>query len=251
MSTGLRNNEYYSMQETFDWLYQMSLNNDTYGIDLYNLIISRNNILLAYRNIKSNTGSHTKGTDGLTIDDYKIENVEKFIQDIRLSLLDYKPETVRRVEIPKPNGKLRPLGIPTMHDRLIQQMFKQILEPICEAKFHKHSYGFRANRSTHDALSRCCHIANKTHNHYVVDLDIESFFDNVNHTKLIKQLWNIGIKDNRVLTIISKMLKAPIKGVGVPHCGTPQGRNTFAITIQRSVERFRLVDKQPMGNIQS
>ncbi len=62
MSTELRNNEYYSLQETFDWLYQMSLNNDTYGIDLYNLVISRNNILLAYRNIKSNTGSHTKGT---------------------------------------------------------------------------------------------------------------------------------------------------------------------------------------------
>ncbi len=250
MSTELRNNEYYSMQETFDWLYQMSLNNDTYGIDLYNLVISRNNILLAYRNIKSNTGSHTKGTDGLTIDDYKIENVESFIKDIRLSLLDYKPKTVRRVEIPKPNGKLRPLGIPTMNDRLIQQMFKQILEPICEAKFHKHSYGFRANRSTHNALSRCCHIANMTHNHYVVDLDIESFFDNVNHTKLIKQLWNIGVKDNRVLAILSRMLKAPIKGVGVPHCGTPQGRSAFAITFKRSVERFRLVDKQSMGNVQ-
>lgn len=223
MSTELRNNEYYNMQETFDWLYEKSLNKDTKGLDLYNLIISENNILLAYRNIKSNTGSSTTGTDGITIDKYKIENKEIFIKDIRESLRDYKPQSVRRIEIPKPNGKKRPLGIPTMQDRLIQQMFKQILEPICEAKFHKHSYGFRANRSTKHALARCCFVISKTENHYVVDMDIHSFFDNVNHTLLIKQLWNIGIKDNRVLAIIGKMLKAPIKGTGIPVCGTPQG----------------------------
>ncbi len=223
VSTELRNNEYYDMQNTFDWLYDKSKNHDTKGIDLYNLIISRNNILLAYRNIKNNTGSSTKGTDGITIDKYKIENQEEFIKEIRATLEDYEPQMVRRVEIPKPNGKKRPLGIPTMRDRLIQQMFKQILEPICEARFHKHSYGFRANRSTKHALARCCFIMSRTGNHYVVDMDIKSFFDNVNHTRLMKQLWNIGIKDKRVLAIIGKMLKAPVKGIGIPTCGTPQG----------------------------
>ena len=83
MSTELRNNEYYDMQNTFDWLYDKSRNHDTKGIDLYSLIISKNNILLAYRNIKSNTGSSTMGTDGITIDKYKIDNQEEFIKEIR------------------------------------------------------------------------------------------------------------------------------------------------------------------------
>lgn len=109
-----------------------------------------------------------------------------------------------------------------MRDRIIQQMFKQVLEPICEARFHKHSYGFRSNRAIKHALARCCFIASKTGNNYVVDIDIKSFFENVNHTRLMKQLWNIGIRDKRVLAIIYKMLKAPIKGIGIPDIGTPQ-----------------------------
>lgn len=110
-----------------------------------------------------------------------------------------------------------------MRDRLIQQMLKQILEPICEARFYNHSYGFRPNRSTHHAMSRCQSLINKNNLHYVVDIDIKGFFDNVNHTKLLKQMYNIGIKDKRVLAIISKMLKAPIMGIGTPQKGTPQG----------------------------
>jgi RNA-directed DNA polymerase len=110
-----------------------------------------------------------------------------------------------------------------MRDRLIQQMMKQILEPICEAKFHPHSYGFRPNRSTSHAMARCQHLINHTHNHTVVDIDIQGFFDNVNHTKLLKQMYTLGICDKRVLAIVSKMLKAPIQGVGNPKKGTPQG----------------------------
>ncbi len=211
------------MQETFDWLYECSLNNQTSGIDLYKIITSENNILLAYRTIKSNTGSKTKGTDGLTINDYRIKNQQNFIDEIRQSLDSYKPDSVRRTEIPKPNGETRPLGIPTMRDRLIQQMFKQVLEPICEAKFHKHSYGFRPNRSAHHAIARCNHLINMNQCHYVVDVDIKGFFDNVNHRKLIHQLYTIGIKDKRVLAIISKMLKAPIYKIGKQQKGTPQG----------------------------
>lgn len=144
--------------------------------------------MLAYRTIKRNTGSKTAGVDKLTIGDFKVINKEHFIKEIRETLEDYRPQKVRRVEIPKPNGKKRPLGIPTMRDRLIQQMIKQILEPICEAKFYKHSYGFRPNRATNHAIARSCFIAKTMKNHYVVDIDIQSFFDNVNHTRLMKQL---------------------------------------------------------------
>ena len=211
------------MQNTFDWLYEQSLKGNMKGINLFDIVVSEENIMLAYRCIKANTGSNTAGTDGKTIKNFRIENKENFIQEIRKSLENYYPNTVRRVEIPKGNGKTRPLGIPTMRDRLIQQMFKQVLEPICEAKFYKHSYGFRPNRSTKHAIERCCYIAYRMKNHYVVDVDIKSFFENVNHSRLMKQLFNIGIKDRRVLAIISKMLKAPIKGLGIPTKGTPQG----------------------------
>ena len=211
------------MQGIFDDLYERSRNNATKGLRLYEHIISKNNILLAYRNIKANTGSKTAGTDDITIDQYKIKNVEEFINEIRTTLNNYKPQTIRRIEIPKPNGKKRPLGIPTMRDRLIQQMFKQVLEPICEAEFYKHSYGFRPNRSTHHGMARCQFLVNHTECHHVVDIDIKGFFDNVNHAKLLKQMYNIGIKDKRVLAIISKMLKAPTQGIGIPTKGTPQG----------------------------
>lgn len=211
------------MQETFDELYDRSKHNALNGINLYKKIISKNNILLAYRAIKSNTGSKTAGTDGITINDFKIKSDDELIQEVRARLADYKPNSVRRVNISKANGGLRPLGIPTMMDRLIQQTFKQILEPICEAKFHNHSYGFRPNRSAKYAVARMQKLINGSQLHYVVDIDIKGFFDNVNHTKLLKQLFNIGIKDRRILTIISKMLKAPIAGLGVPNKGTPQG----------------------------
>lgn len=210
------------MQDTFDDLYERSKKGQSFN-NLYELITSRQNILLAYRTIKSNKGSRTEGTDEITIDDVKAVNEEEFVNIIRKTLSNYKPKSVRRVLIPKANGKKRPLGIPSMRDRLIQQMFKQILEPIAEAKFFNHSYGFRPLRKTQDAISRVSTLINKSKLHYVVDIDIEGFFDNVNHNLLKKQLWNIGIRDKRVISIISKMLKAPIKGVGIPENGTPQG----------------------------
>jgi RNA-directed DNA polymerase len=100
---------------------------------------------LAYRNIKANTGSATKGTDGRVIKDIADMTNEQVIAMVRVRLRRYKPQSVRRVEIPKEDGKIRPLGIPTISDRLIQQSILQILEPICEEKFHNHSFGFRPN----------------------------------------------------------------------------------------------------------
>lgn len=218
----LRSNEYYDIQETLDNLYDKSLNGYKFK-DLLNLITSEQNILLAYRNIKRNKGSKTKGTNQNTILEVGESNPNKLIDYVRNRLKNYKPQSIRRVEIPKDNGKTRPLGIPTIEDRLIQQCIKQILEPICEAKFHKHSYGFRPNRSTHHAMARAVFLINMNKLHYVVDVDIKGFFDNVNHGKLLKQIWDMGIQDKNLISIISKLLKAEIQGEGIPTKGTPQG----------------------------
>lgn len=218
----LRNNEYYNTQETFDKLYQDS-KNGKYFTNLMEHITSEENILLAYRSLKKNKGSKTKGTNESTIIQMGEKNPEELVSYVRNRLHCFHPHTVRRVEIPKPDGRMRPLGIPTIEDRIIQQCIKQVLEPICEAKFHKHSYGFRPNRSAHHAIARAMFLANIGGYHYVVDIDIKGFFDNVDHGKLLKQLWTLGIRDKQLLCIISKMLKAPIAGIGVPERGVPQG----------------------------
>lgn len=190
---------------------------------LMKIIMSRDNILLAYRNIKKNRGSHTKGTDGSTITTWAAMQPDEMVDHIRGKLGNYFPKSIRRVEIPKPDGRKRPLGIPTIGDRLVQQCILQILEPICEAKFFKHSYGFRPLRSAHHAVARAYFLAQVVHLHYVVDIDIKGFFDNIHHGKLLKQLWTIGIRDKSLLKVISKMLKAEIQGIGIPKKGTPQG----------------------------
>lgn len=219
----LRYNEYYNMQSTFDELYSQSLNNNNF-YKLIEIIGSKENIRLAYKNLRSNSGSKTAGTDGLTINDIGSLTEDEVVKRVRASIEDYHPGTVRRVYIPKPGSdKKRPLGIPTIWDRLIQQCILQVLEPICEPKFHNHSYGFRPNRSTHHAVSRMVSLINVGKNYYCVDIDIKGFFDNVNHGKLLKQIWSLGIRDKRLLSIISKLLKSEIQGEGIPTKGTPQG----------------------------
>nr|WP_179208040.1 group II intron reverse transcriptase/maturase [Clostridium diolis] len=218
----LRNNEYYAMQSAFDELYKQSCSNYKFR-NLMQHIISDNNILLAYRNIKRNKGSTTVGTDKLDITHFEDMETSKFIEYIQRKFANYTPKSVRRVEIPKQNGKLRPLGIPCIDDRIIQQCIKQVLEPICEAKFHKYSYGFRPNRSTEHAIARSMQLINFAKLHYVVDIDIKGFFDNVNHSKLKKQLWNLGVHDKNLISILDKILKSEIEGIGIPTKGTPQG----------------------------
>jgi RNA-directed DNA polymerase len=218
----LRNNEYYSIQNQFDTLYEKSKSNTVFK-DLMPLIISEQNIMLAYRNIKKNSGSHTRGVNSSTIVNLGEKEPQKLVDYVIHRLENFTPHAVRRVEIPKPDGRTRPLGIPTIEDRLIQQCIKQVLEPICEAKFYSHSYGFRPNRSTHHAIARAMFLVNLNDYHFVVDVDIKGFFDNVNHGKLLKQLWTLGIQDKELLSIISKSLKAPIKGIWIPDRGIPQG----------------------------
>lgn len=218
----LRRNEYYAVQDVLDKLYANSKQGVTFT-NLMPLIISPQNVGLAYRRIKKNKGSKTPGSNKDTIEQIAETGIDTLVDYVQHRLTNYKPHPVRRVLIPKDNGKTRPLGIPTIEDRLIQQCILQVMEPICEAKFHKHSYGFRPNRNTHHAISRFRFLAFTVKLEYVVDIDIKGFFDNVDHAKLLKQIWSMGIHDKNLICVISKLLKAPIVGEGVPQKGTPQG----------------------------
>lgn len=228
----LRYNEYYGMQEKIDSLYAESKSGKIFT-NLMKEILREENIMLAYRNIKRNSGSHTPGTDNLTIKEIEKLEPEKYVNKLRYilsgSVHGYRPKPVKRVEIPKNDhtGKTRPLGIPCIWDRLVQQCIKQILEPICEAKFNEHSYGFSPIRSGENALKDCYKNMQQTKLHYVIEFDIKGFFDNVNHSKLIKQMWSLGIRDKHLIYIIKQMLKCPIKlnngKITTPEKGTPQG----------------------------
>jgi len=171
---------------------------------LLEAILNPDNLNKAYKRVMSNKGAH--GVDGMGI-----ESLLQYLKDngeqIRKSILDgkYRPNPVRRVEIPKENGK-RILGIPTVVDRVIQQATTQILSPIFELQFSNASYGFRPGRSQHDALKKCIEYANEGYV-YVVDMDLEKFFDTVNQSKMIEIL-SRTIKDGRVVSLIHKYLRA-------------------------------------------
>lgn len=226
----LRHAEYYDMQTTFDTLYQKSMDGEKFE-HLMELILSRDNILLAYRNIKANKGSYTAGTDNQNITVIGRMTPDMVVKKVRFIVTEsqhgYRPKPVRRKDIPKPNGKTRPLGIPCIWDRLVQQCVKQILEPICEAKFYNNSYGFRPNRSVEHAISKTYTMLQRMNLHYVIEFDIKGFFDNVNHSKLIKQMWAMGIQDKQLLFVIRRILSAPIRmqdgSTIIPDKGTPQG----------------------------
>ena len=194
------------------------------------IVLSRENILLAYRNIKANSGSNTPGTDQLTIENIGCLSTEEIVDRVRRIVngkRGYCPKPVRRKDIPKPNGSTRPLGIPCIWDRLIQQCIKQVMEPICEAKFSNNSYGFRPGRSVEHAISRAYQLMQLSHLHYVIEFDIKGFFDNVCHTKLIRQIWAMGIHDKHLIYVVKQILKAPIRmpdgSKEYPQKGTPQG----------------------------
>lgn len=215
----------YGLQEKLCNLYEQSKQGKRFK-HLMKLIVSEENIVLAYRNICKNKGSFTAGTDGKIITDIQKYPIQAVAQRVRNKLNHYQPKTVRRVYMDKGNGKQRPLGIPSIWDRLIQQCVLQVLEPICEAKFHERSNGFRPYRSAQNAIAQCCKMIQLQNLHYVVDIDIKGFFDNINHAKLIRQIWAMGIQDLKVLAIIKAMLKADILFNDIvihPETGTPQG----------------------------
>lgn len=218
----LRNNEYYDMQAVFDKLYKDSLAKREFK-NLTRIVTAEENIKLAYRNLKKNAGSKTPGTDGKTITHLAQMSEADLVQTVRKKFGWYQPQSILRKEIPKGNGKTRPLGIPTIMDRLIQQCVLQVMEPICEAKFCNTSNGFRPNRGVENALAQAEKHMQKSNLHIVIDIDIKGFFDNVHHGKLLRQIWAMGIHDKKLLSILSAMLKAEVAGIGFPEKGTPQG----------------------------
>ena len=214
--------DYYGMSEVYEDLYHKSTNNINVK-NLIPIIKDKRNMLIAIRCIKANKGADTAGIDGITFSQMlKSNSIDELHHKVCELIDDYKSSGVRRVYIPKSNGKLRPLGIPNAIDKLVQQMIKQVLEPYCEGKFYKHSYGFRPTRGVGEAIARCHHLVVNARCTYCVDIDIKGFFDNVHHNRLIKQMWNLGIRDKQVLMLVKKIIKSPVDGV-IPTKGTPQG----------------------------
>ncbi|MHC1682657.1 MAG: group II intron reverse transcriptase/maturase [Clostridiaceae bacterium] len=196
-----------------------------YTNGLLERIIDRNNLNQAFKRVKINKGSH--GIDGMKVDEL-LQYLKENGDSLRQSLLDgsYKPNPVRRVEIPKPDGKKRPLGIPTAVDRVIQQAIAQVLNPIFEEQFSDNSYGFRTNRSAHQAILKCKEYMDEGYK-WAVDIDLEKYFDTVNHDKLIGLVYK-EVKDIRVISLIRKYLQAGVMVNGVFNTserGVPQGGN--------------------------
>lgn len=201
----------YGLQNTLDTMYQLAKAGNEPFYNLIELMLHEQTIMTAIHNIKCNRGSKTKGIDNRTIDHYLQMPYEELVEMLRKCILNYNPLPVKRKHIPKENSdKLRPLGIPAMIDRIIQEITRIVIEPILEAKFYTYSYGFRPMRDAGQAMAEIMDRITRSHTYWVIEGDIKGFFDNINHSKLISVLWNLGIKDKRVLAIIKKMLKSGI-----------------------------------------
>ena len=191
--------------------------------DIITKILERDNLNLAFKNVKAN-----KGASG--IDELSIEETEKFIKEHKNQIVwqlynrKYQPQPVRRVEIPKANGGVRKLGIPTVLDRVIQQAMVQVLSPIFEPYFSEYSYGFRPNRCCQMAIIKALEYFNDGYD-WVIDIDLEKFFDNVPHDRLLRMVSDV-VKDGNVVSLVNKFLKAGVMIQGNYEdtvIGTPQG----------------------------
>ena len=212
--------------------------------DLLGQALARENMAAAWKPVKANKGS--AGVDGRTVQDTG-EYLKSAWPDIRRRLLDgsYRPDPVRRVGIPKPGGGVRELGIPTVVDRLIQQALLQVLQPLIDPTFSAHSHGFRPGRSAHGAVLEAQQYVQAGYG-TVVDVDLEQFFDRVNHDILMNRLAK-RIADKRVLRLIRRYLQAGIMAHGVHSArweGTPQGgplspllANVLLDEVDRELER--------------
>ena len=218
------------MKQTLDFLYEKSKEGIAFT-GLVEAMVNEVTIVTAIHNIKSNKGSKTAGVDQMKMDRYLQMPREELIALIRNNFSNYRPKPARRVYIPKKNGKQRPLGIPTVLDRIIQECVRIIIEPICEARFYPHSYGFRPYRAQKHAIRDIVNVINSaTHSPdqpvWAVEGDIKGCFDNINHRILLKKIWRIGIHDKRVIKMIQQMLKAGYIESGMlndTRLGTMQG----------------------------
>ena len=216
--------EWYEGVQTFMWMCEDNIVEVPFDKEhLLEQILSPTNLNRAYKAVIGNKGSG--GIDNMSCEQlfsWLLANKDALIR----SLMDgsYRPNPVKRVGIPKENGKMRLLGIPTVVDRLVQQAVNQVLSPIYEKQFSGRSYGFRPRRGCHDAIRGAQEIINTGYT-YVVDLDLERFFDTVNHSKLIGIL-SRTIKDGRVISLIHKYLRSGVMNKGLFETseeGTPQG----------------------------
>lgn len=194
-----------------------------FKLELMEEVLDQSNLNLAFKRVRKNKGS--AGVDGMSVDELS-DYLKKNGQTIRNQLLNgnYKPMPVKRVEIPKPDGGVRQLGIPTVLDRFIQQALAQVLQNGYDKTFSNSSFGFRPNRSAHQAILKAQEYQNEGYK-FVVDIDLEKFFDRVNHDKLMGKLRK-DIQDKRVLKLIRAYLNAGVMEDGVVRTseeGTPQG----------------------------
>jgi RNA-directed DNA polymerase len=190
---------------------------------LWETILSRENLMAALGRVQANQGA--PGIDGMTVEELP-DHLRAHWEGIRAKLEreTYRPAPVKRVEIPKPGGGTRELGIPTVLDRLIQQAIAQVLSPLFEETFSEHSYGFRPGRNAHEAVKAAQRHIQEGYT-WVVDIDLEKFFDRVNHDRLMAHMKQV-IEDKRVLRLVNKYLQAGVMVNGVVierEEGTPQG----------------------------
>jgi len=213
------------LQQVRDKMYQEAQNGKRNFYGLVELATNPVTILTAIHRLKANRGRNTPGSDGERIRDILEKDYEEVIHKVQQALLHYHPTPVRRVWIDKPGKReKRALGIPSIIDRIIQEIVKMVIEPILEAQFFDHSYGFRPMRDATHAIARVHHILWQAKCTYAVEGDIRAFFDTVNHNILLKKLWKMGIRDKRILMLIKKMLKAGIlQEIEENPLGTPQG----------------------------
>ena len=201
-------------------------------------ILSKDNIDLAIKRVKSNKGA--PGVDGMTtneVENYFLDNGEKIFNKIRIR--KYKPLPVKRVEIPKPDGTKRPLGIPSVKDRVLQQAIVQVLSPMCEEVFSNSSYGFRPKRCAQQAVIKALEYFNDGYD-WLVDLDLSKFFDNVDQNILMILVHDI-IKDGDTESIIRKFLQSGINIGGNiidSNKGTPQGGNLSPLLANIYLNQF-------------
>lgn len=196
--------------------------------DLFNLVCHPDYLLVAWMHVARNKGARTAGIDGVTVRAVEQRGeVGAFLSGIAASLRDgtYRPSPVRRVMIPKPGGKSRPLGIPTVTDRVVQQSLRMVLEPIFEADFLPVSYGFRPKRRAHDAVAEIHYYATRGYR-WVLDADIEGCFDNIDHQVVLDRV-RARIKDKKTVALVRAFLKAGVlTDLGLEAAtgtGTPQG----------------------------
>ena len=201
-------------------------------------ILSEENLNEAMKRVEAN-----KGASG--VDKMQVSELESYFkehkEEIKTSIMEmkYKPQPVRRVYIPKPNGKKRPLGIPTVADRVIQQAIAQVLSQIYDSSFSENSYGFRPNRSAHDAIDKVLEYLNEGYE-WVIDLDIEKYFDTVNHDKLISILRE-KVNDKTTLHLIRAFLRAGVMENGLvspTEVGVPQGGPLSPILSNIYLDKF-------------